>query len=170
MALARLHRRRALLQHAASLPLGLALGGCAAVAAGPGSDAGADGLPQVPAGQALQRIAFGSCINQALQPQPIWDAVLAAQPQLFVFGGDNVYASTPPWSLAQLESAYATQAAVPGFAQLRRTVPHLAIWDDHDYGKNDAGAEWAQKQVAKDAFLRFWQVPANDPRRQHGGL
>ena len=25
--------------------------------------------------------------------------------------------------------------------ELRSTVPHLATWDDNDYGKNDAGAD-----------------------------
>ena len=38
----------------------------------------------------LTRIAFGSCAEQR-RPQPIWDAVLAYHPDLFVFAGDNVY-------------------------------------------------------------------------------
>ena len=38
----------------------------------------------------LTRIAFGSCADQD-QPQPIWDAILAYRPQLFIFAGDNVY-------------------------------------------------------------------------------
>ena len=86
----------------------------------------------------LQRIAFGSCIDQN-KSQPIWAPILAAQPDLFIFGGDNVYASTPPWQLDSLEEAYATQAAQAGFAQLRKTIPHVAIWDDHDMGLNDGG-------------------------------
>jgi alkaline phosphatase D len=115
------------------------------------------------------RVAFGSCIDQN-KPQPIWDTILAAKPDLFIFGGDNVYASDQPFSLDKLEKAYATLAANPGFAKLRQTVPHIAIWDDHDYGKNDAGAEFADKQIAKDAFLKFWQIPALDARHQRDGL
>jgi alkaline phosphatase D len=38
----------------------------------------------------LSRIAFGSCANQSMA-QPIWDAVLAYRPDLFIFAGDNVY-------------------------------------------------------------------------------
>lgn len=117
----------------------------------------------------LHRIAFASCADQT-RPQPIWDTVLADKPDLMVFGGDNVYASEQPWSLQRLEQAYATQAAIPGFRRLRETVPHLAIWDDHDYGPNDGGAEFAHKHESKDAFLRFWDVPAGDPRRFHEGL
>jgi alkaline phosphatase D len=115
------------------------------------------------------RIAFGSCIDQN-KPQPIWDTILASKPDLFIFGGDNVYASDPPFSLTKLEKAYATLAANPGFAKLRQSVAHLVIWDDHDYGKNDAGAEFVDKQVSKDAFLKFWQIPAADPRHQRDGL
>ena len=38
----------------------------------------------------LTRIAFGSCADEE-KPQPIWDAVLAYRPELFLFTGDNVY-------------------------------------------------------------------------------
>ena len=124
---------------------------------------------QVTAPSAKLRIALGSCIDQN-RPQPIWDTILAAKPDMFLFGGDNVYASDQPFSLQKLEKAYATLATNPGFAQLRQTVPHLAIWDDHDYGKNDAGVEFADKQVAKDAFLKFWQIPVADARRNREGL
>jgi alkaline phosphatase D len=115
------------------------------------------------------RIAFGSCIDQN-KPQPIWDTILASKPDMFIFGGDNVYASDPPFSLSKLEKAYAALAANPGFAKLRQSVAHLAIWDDHDYGKNDAGAEFADKQVSKDAFLKFWKIPVADPMHQRDGV
>jgi alkaline phosphatase D len=117
----------------------------------------------------IQKIAFGSCIDQT-KAQPIWQAILANQPDLFVFGGDNVYASSQPWQLSNLEAAYATQAAQPGFAQLRERVAHVAIWDDHDMGLNDGGAEFPHKQAAKNAFLDFWRLPSDDPRRTREGL
>ena len=130
-------------------------------------------LPQVPAPQPpqvpLRRIALGSCTDQT-KPQPIWDTIVADKPDLMLFGGDNVYASDTPWSLAKLQQAYATLAAGQGFDRLRRTVPHLAIWDDHDYGLNDGGAEFAHKAESKTAFLDFWQVGENDPRRQREGI
>lgn len=160
-------KRRSLLQGAGAGALAAGLG-----AGWPGAGAQAqDGAAAAAAGGSavLRRIAIGSCIDQA-RPQPLWEPVLAARPDLFVFAGDNVYASRPPWSLAQLQQAYAQLAAHPGFARLRASVPHLAIWDDHDYGVNDGGAEFPHKQASKEAFLEFWQVPANDPRRQREGL
>jgi len=127
----------------------------------------AKGLPAWPT--QVQKIIFGSCIDQR-RPQPIWQSILAAKPDLFIFGGDNVYASGQPWQLQNLENAYATQAAQPGFAALRATVPHLAVWDDHDFGLNDGGVEFAHKQASKNAFVDFWQLPADDPRRARPGL
>lgn len=159
-------RRRHLLSIAAAT-----LAGCAAPVEQLGSSPGAGSLRQGPdtADGTLRRIGFGSCIDQT-KPQPIWDTVLADSPQLFIFGGDNVYASQQPWSPERLALAYAQQDGVPGFARLKRTVPHLAIWDDHDYGVNDGGAEFAHKQSSKSAFFQFWDVPAADPRRSRDGL
>lgn len=134
-----------------------------------GALAGCAGLPTAAQASPLRRIGIASCADQT-RPQPIWDTVLADRPDLFIFGGDNVYASAPPWSLERLEQAYAAQAAIPGFGRLRKAVPHLAIWDDHDYGLGDGGAEFAHKKASKAAFLRFWEVPAGDPRHAHEGL
>ena len=122
-----------------------------------------------PADRALQRLAFGSCIDQARE-QPMWAPVLAYKPDLFIFGCDNVYASARPWSLQKLNAAYAQLASHAGFRQLRDTVAHMAIWDDHDYGVNDGGAEFANKAESKAAFADFWALPADDPRRQRDGL
>ena len=117
----------------------------------------------------MARIAFGSCANQNA-PQPIWDAVLAYRPEVFLFVGDNVYGDGPSPELAELRAAYAKARTLDGFNRLRRQVRHLAIWDDHDYGLNDGGAEFAQKQQAKELFLDFWNVSPGDPRRAREGL
>jgi alkaline phosphatase D len=114
-------------------------------------------------------VGVASCADQR-QPQPIWDAVLAEQPDFFVFAGDNVYASEQPFEVTTLRTAYRELAAKPNFARVRTTVPHLAVWDDHDYGVNDSGAEFPHKQAAKDEFVRFWQLAADDPRRTLDGL
>jgi alkaline phosphatase D len=55
-------------------------------------------------------------------------------------------------------------------ARLRSTVPHLATWDDHDYGKNDAGADFAGRDEAQKLFLQFWDVPPADARHQREGI
>lgn len=117
----------------------------------------------------LSRIAFGSCAKQTL-PQPIWDAVLAYRPELFVFMGDNVYGDFTSAKATALKEAYAATRQIAGYERLRETVPHLAIWDDHDYGSNDAGADFEHKAVSKALFLDFWKAPATDMRRGREGI
>ena len=115
----------------------------------------------------LSRIAFGSCANEH-RPQPVWEAINDTKPQLFIFMGDNVYVdSADP---AKLKESYETFAAVPGVADLRESTPILATWDDHDYGKNDVGAEWEGKEAAKEAFMEFFDTPNDSPLRQRGGV
>lgn len=159
-----MERRKLLAAGLTSLAAGIS--GCART---PATQAGGFPVALALPGGPLRKIAFGSCIDQD-RPQPIWDAVAAYAPELFIFGGDNVYASSPPWSREKLERAYATLAATPGFARVRAQTPQLAIWDDHDYGANDAGVEFAHKQASKDAFLAFWGVATDDPRRRREGL
>ncbi|MFZ5781573.1 MAG: alkaline phosphatase D family protein [Pseudomonadota bacterium] len=128
--------------------------------------------PAVPSAQGrppLSRIAFGSCADQK-KPQPIWDAILAYRPDLFIFMGDNVYGDFNGADAGPLEQAYAGASRIAGYAKLRDTVSHLAIWDDHDYGLNDGGGDFAHKDVAKGLFLDFWNVPATDVRRSREGI
>ena len=103
------------------------------------------------------------------QPDSMWDAMVDGRPDLFIFSGDNVYCDAP-YSLAGLRRAYAAAAELPGLSKLRRSVPHLAIWDDHDYGSNDSGVEFAGKHESKAEFFDFYKLPADDPRRSREGL
>ncbi len=118
-------------------------------------------------GRPLQRIAFGSCAHED-KPQPIWEAILATKPDLFLFLGDNVYGDTTDMEV--LRAKYAKLAAVPGYQKLRKTCPILATWDDHDYGANDAGAEYPKKAESQQIFLDFFGEAKDSPRRQQEGI
>lgn len=115
----------------------------------------------------ISRIAFGSCAKET-RPQPVWDAINGLGPDLFIFTGDNVYADSGEREV--LAESYRKLGAVPGFAKLRASCPVLATWDDHDYGANDAGEEWAGKQVAKEAFMAFFGTPEDSPLRGREGI
>lgn len=118
--------------------------------------------------QELTRIAFGSCAEQT-GPQPIWTQVLAAQPDLFVFLGDNVYADTD--EPAELQAAYERLGAQPGFQRLQASTEIIATWDDHDYGQDDIGADYVSKDASRRIMLDFFGEPADSPRRsQTGGI
>jgi alkaline phosphatase D len=115
----------------------------------------------------IRRIAFGSCLGQD-GVQPIWDHVLAAKPDVFVLLGDNVYADTN--DPVELRAAYAKLGSQPGYQKLTKSTRVLATWDDHDYGENDVGAEHPHKEASKQAFLDFFGVAKDSPRRQRDGV
>ena len=115
----------------------------------------------------LSRIAFGSCANQD-RPQPVWEAIVATQPELFLFLGDNVYADTEDMDV--LRATYQRLGQQPGFQKLKRTCPVLATWDDHDFGANDAGTEYPRKRESQQVFLDFFDVPKDDPLRRQDGV
>jgi alkaline phosphatase D len=115
----------------------------------------------------VSRIAFGSCAKQD-RPQPIWDAVVEARPQHFIFLGDNIYADTEDMEV--MKQKYALLGKQPGYAKLKATCPVHATWDDHDYGKNDAGAEYPKRKESQQVFLDFFEAPKDDPRRSREGM
>ena len=126
-----------------------------------------DSATAAPGSAGRFRIAFGSC-NRTDLPNPLWDDILATDPDLWIWGGDNIYADTDD---AQAISAmYREQQAVPGYAALEASVPVIGTWDDHDFGKNDGGVEFGAKAASQQALLDFLRVPQDSPRRSREGV
>jgi len=117
--------------------------------------------------RSLTRIAFGSCADQSKE-QPIWDAIVSARPDLYLALGDNIYADTR--DMAVVRAKYAQLAAKPGFQKLRQTTPICAVWDDHDFGEDDAGGDYPMKADTRRLFCDFWGEPADSPRRSRDGI
>lgn len=115
----------------------------------------------VAAEEPLTRILFGSCIKQE-KPIPILETVLSRNPELFLFLGDNVYADTD--DMDEMRKKYAKLGNVPAFQKLREDSQIMAVWDDHDYGRNDAGAEYPMRAEAQKVFREFWGRPDNPDR------
>ncbi len=120
------------------------------------------------AGETLvSQFAFGSCARQN-NPQPIWEAVVATQPAMFVLLGDNIYGDSQDISV--LRAKYELLGKQPGYRKLKDACPILATWDDHDYGANDGGAEFPQRQASQQLFLDFFEAADDDPRRRRAGV
>ena len=117
--------------------------------------------------QPLERVAFGSCAKQD-KPQPIWDAVIATNPQRFLFIGDNIYGDSEDMNV--LRGKYALLGEQPGYPKLNQTCPVLATWDDHDYGMNDGGADFPKRRESQQVFLDFFEAPPDDLRRTREGV
>ena len=119
----------------------------------------------------VNRIALGSCYDQELSGE-IFATVHQTKPDVFLFLGDNVYAndeSDDP-TLMSLKKAYGQLAQVTSFNALRQAVPVLPIWDDHDYGLNDAGGDWPRKRAAESLYEYVWDIRDDDPRAQREGV
>jgi alkaline phosphatase D len=112
-------------------------------------------------------MVFGSCNDQD-RPQPLWKPILQNNPSVFIWGGDNVYADTN--DMQKLKADYDKVWANPAYQELANRVQIIGTWDDHDYGKNDAGIEWEKKQEAQTLLLDFLKVPNNDVRRSQEGV
>ena len=127
-------------------------------------------------GRADFRIAFGSCSRHD-RPQDVWGAIRGVRADAFVWLGDVIYAD------GKLENgtrayfgndahaaAFATQNANPDYAALREETRVLGTWDDHDFGYNNAGREWEEKEFAQRVFLDFLGEPHSSPRRHREGV
>jgi alkaline phosphatase D len=112
-------------------------------------------------------IAFGSCNNQTL-PNPMWTAIEKNKPDVWIWGGDVIYTDT--YDMAFMAENYRKQKNNVDYAAFTSSVEVLGTWDDHDYGLNDGGAEYAKKAEAQQLFLNFLDVSKNDVRRKQEGV
>ncbi len=129
--------------------------------------------------QPLEVVAFGSCSRDEL-PQPLWPVITSHSPDLWIWAGDNIYADwyAPPGgerkkytiNRAWVTKRYAAQFNRPDYAAFRERFAILGTWDDHDFGRNNAGADYELKEVTRDLALSFLEVPIGDPRWTREGL
>jgi alkaline phosphatase D len=115
----------------------------------------------------LTRIAFGSCARQDKE-QPIWQAIEATSPELFLFLGDNIYGDTR--DMALLAARYRMLGDRKTHQRARSRMRTLAIWDDHDFGEDDAGGDYPFKEQSRNLFCDFWGEAADSPRRSRDGI
>jgi alkaline phosphatase D len=130
-------------------------------------------LPAAAQEKPLTRIAFACCADQD-KPLPIFDKICDLKPELYIAMGDNIYADLKREpaldEMASMRKKYEKLGALPGWQRLIKTCPMLVTWDDHDYGKNDAGVEYPHKDESQQIFLDFFNVPKDSPRRTQKGV
>lgn len=112
-------------------------------------------------------IAFGSC-NKSDLDNFLWDDIVNANPDVWIWGGDIVYADTD--DMQKLRSKYDAQNEIKGYKKLKKSVQIVGTWDDHDYGLNDGGVEFTAKKESQQQFLDFIGVSKDNPRRFQEGI
>ncbi len=122
-------------------------------------------------------IAAGSCvyINEPEYDRPgrkfgsdfdILEKIADAKPDMMLWLGDNTYLREADWfSKTGIMKRYTHTRSVTELQRLLATTQHYAIWDDHDFGPNDATGAFPQRDKTLDAFKLFW---ANNGCGVHG--
>jgi alkaline phosphatase D len=114
-------------------------------------------------------LAFGSCNNNHIEKN-LWQEIQANNPDVWVWGGDIIYADNPDNDMGIIRDDYEVLKSSPAYSQFIKHNTIIGSWDDHDYGLNDGGVEFEKKQESQQLFLDFMDVPKNDARRKQKGI
>ena len=129
-----------------------------------------DDLPLAPparpfpaSNKALTKILVGSCNDEEKYSSSL-SSIAKENADLFLMVGDNVYGdvdgrkyldgSDP--ELTELRASFADLAQREEFQAVRERLPMMVAWDDHDYGINDGGSDFAFREAAELIHERFW--------------
>lgn len=116
--------------------------------------------------------AMGSCVyvNESAYDRPgrpyggdyhIFQSILAKDPDMMLWLGDNTYLRPADFtSRTGYLHRYSHTRAVPEMQELLSSCNNYAIWDDHEFGPNDASGSWIHKDVALEVFKLFWANPS----------
>jgi alkaline phosphatase D len=121
--------------------------------------------------QLITRIAIGSCLVPT-RDASIFNEISKTNADLFLFIGDNVYAETEKNdpNLKSLKAGYGMLADSPPFTSLRKSMPVMVTWDDHDFGINDGGGDWSHKQASQALYNHVWAIDRDDERASRDGV
>ena len=125
-------------------------------------------------------VALGSCayVNDAPDDRPgkpygggfeIFGAIAKREPELMLWLGDNLYFREADFSSPQgLRRRYRKHRRFEPLQALLRGTHHIAIWDDHDYGMNDANQSFIFKDQSLKLFKQYWANPSYGHPRNPG--
>lgn len=114
----------------------------------------------------------GSClyINDSAYDRPgraygqsntILQSMAASKADMMIWLGDNNYTREVDYSSESgLAYRYMHSRAVTSLQPLLAAMPHYAIWDDHDFGPNDAGKTYPLKYHTRKLFTEYWANPS----------
>ncbi len=87
----------------------------------------------------------------------IFGAMAKVSADFMLWLGDNTYLREADYSSTYgIAYRYSHDRAAPDLAKFLAAMPHHAIWDDHDYGNNDADKTFPLKQVSRKKFIDYW--------------
>jgi alkaline phosphatase D len=91
------------------------------------------------------------------QGKKILNSMTNAKADFMIWGGDNLYLRDPDYtSESGLEYRFEKNTTTPEFQKLFAARPNYALWDDHDYGPNDADKTYELKYKTLELFKTYW--------------
>ncbi len=117
----------------------------------------------------LETISFGSCWHdEEGTTRAAMERLAAQSPDLFLWLGDNIYGDTEDMTeMRAIYDAKKNGETYQPFLQAR--IPVMATWDDHDFGENNAGNDYAMRVESQREFLRHFDIPTDDVRHRDVG-
>jgi phosphodiesterase/alkaline phosphatase D-like protein len=100
------------------------------------------------------QIAFASC-GRTGSIREVYDRIREHRPLFYMNMGDFHYEDIKSNSPALFRAAYDKVLASPQQADLYRTIPLVYMWDDHDYGGNNASRKSTTHKAARNTYDEY---------------
>ena len=115
-----------------------------------------------------QTIAFGSC-HKVNDPNSdiILSSIANENPDAFIWLGDIIYGKDG--NPDHLSKRFEKLKSKSSYQNLLQTTVVYGIWDDHDYGLNNAGREYHHKERSRADLFAFLNIPKDSPAYLRSG-
>ncbi len=111
-------------------------------------------LRTVPARAADFRVAIGGCARVGSNGA-VFDAIRATDPDLYLILGDMYYADIETDDPERFRDMYDVTLTRDAQQALLLSTRAAYIWDDHDYGPNDAGSSSPTRDAARAVYREY---------------
>jgi hypothetical protein len=111
-----------------------------------------------PQGAATFTITAGACARTGSNAS-VFDTIRELEPLLHLITGDLHYANISSDDPDDFLAAFSRVLASPAQSALYRTVPIDYMWDDHDYGRDNADGSAPSRDAARTAYRQAVPAP-----------
>ena len=92
-----------------------------------------------------------------LDPTRILASMANARADFNLWLGDNLYLREADYSSPSgIRYRYSHDRATPALQPLLAARPNYALWDDHDFGYNDANSSYRLAEQGRQTFMDYW--------------
>lgn len=124
----------------------------------------------------IHRLAFGSC-NNAVNLSP-WKLIESFSPNKLILLGDTIYIDSKAYRtkkpIVKLTEAYYDLMTNMDWISLVKKIGGFdniyAIYDDHDFGRNNCDKHLRFKKLSQQWFFNFTNTSLDSPRRSQDGV